>query len=210
MSDEFGKEFWEGHYRGHRGDHHGGGPNPWLVTEAGDLAPGRALDAGCGHGADALWLAAHGWRVVAVDVAPTALSDARNRAKAHGDDVAGRIDWVEADLASWSPPEGCFDLVTSHYVHVPAAAREAFVGRLAAAVSMGGTLLVVGHDASGLREGAHGSAPEAYVRADEVAALLQPVAWQVDVAETRTRTVTGPEGHVETLRDAVLRARRQP
>ena len=208
MSDEFDKEFWEGHYRGHRGARHGGSPNPSLVTEAGDLAAGRALDAGCGHGADALWLASRGWRVTGVDVSPTALSDAQDRAASYGGDVASRIDWVEADLASWSPPEECFDLVTSHYVHVPAADREAFVRRLAAAVALGGSLLVVGHDASGLHEGAHGSAPEAYVRADEVAALLDPAAWNVGVAETRTRTATGPHGRGVVLRDAVLRARR--
>lgn len=207
MSDEFDREFWEGHYRGHPGAHDGG-PNPSLVTEAGDLAPGRALDAGCGHGADALWLASRGWWVTAVDVSPTALAHARDRAASHGDDVASRIDWVEAELAAWSPPEECFDLVTSHYVHVPAADRDAFVRRLAAAVAPGGSLLVVGHDASGLHEGAHGSAPEAYVTAEEVAALLDPAAWNVGVAETRTRTVTGPHDHEVTLRDAVLRARR--
>ena len=208
MSDEFDKEFWEGHYRGHAGAGHDGSPNPSLVTEVGDLAPGRALDAGCGHGADALWLADRGWRVTAVDVSSTALADARDRAASHVDDLGSRIDWVEADLASWSPPEQHFDLVTSHYVHVPAADRVAFFRRLAAAVAPGGSLLVVGHDASGLHEGAHGSAPEAYVTADEVAALLDPAAWNVGVAETRTRTVTGGHGHEMILRDAVLRARR--
>ncbi|MFD0823367.1 FAD-dependent oxidoreductase, partial [Micromonospora zhanjiangensis] len=34
-----------------------GRPNPQLVAEATDLAPGRALDVGCGEGADAVWLA---------------------------------------------------------------------------------------------------------------------------------------------------------
>lgn len=210
MPDEFDKEFWEGHYRGHPGAHDGGGPNPSLVTEAGNLPPGRALDAGCGHGADALWLASCGWQVTAVDVSPTALAYARDRAGSYGDDVASRIDWAEVELEAWLPPEACFDLVTSHYVHVPAGDRETFVRRLAAAVAPGGSLLVVGHDASGLHEGAHGSAPEAYVTAEEVAGLLDPAAWNVGVAETRTRMITGPHGHEVTLRDAVLRARRHP
>jgi 2-polyprenyl-3-methyl-5-hydroxy-6-metoxy-1,4-benzoquinol methylase len=30
------------------------------VTE---LPPGRAIDVGCGDGADAVWLAQHGWQV---------------------------------------------------------------------------------------------------------------------------------------------------
>ena len=37
-------------------------PNAHLMAEAAKLSPGRTLDAGCGHGADTLWLAAHGWQ----------------------------------------------------------------------------------------------------------------------------------------------------
>ena len=50
-----------------------GNPNGVLVTEVTDLPPGQALDVGCGEGADALWLARHGWQVTAVDISPTAL-----------------------------------------------------------------------------------------------------------------------------------------
>ena len=42
-------------------------PNAHLMAEAANLPPGHALDAGCGHGADTLWLATHGWHVTAVD-----------------------------------------------------------------------------------------------------------------------------------------------
>ncbi len=209
MSDEFDKEFWESHYRDHAAACQAR-PNPHLAAEVGDLSPGTALDAGCGEGADAIWLASRDWQVTAVDLSPTALHRARERAESHGGDVSTRIDWVEADLAAWSPPEERFDLVTSHYVHVPAALRVAFVRRLVAAVAPGGSLLVVGHDTSGLHEGAHGSAPEAYITAEEVGALLDAAAWNVGVAETRSRTVTGHHGHEVTLRDTVLRARRHP
>lgn len=206
MSNEFDREFWEGHYR-EQGGGHGNSPNPSLVDEIGDLAPGRALDAGSGHGADALWLASQGWHVTAVDISPTALAGAQHRATSQGTDIDGRIDWVEADLASWSPPEGSFELVTSHYVHVPAAGWPAFVRRLASAVAPGGSLLIVGHDVSGF--GAHGSAAEAYVTVEEIAALLDPADWDVEVAETRTRTVSGAHSHEATLRDAILRARKR-
>lgn len=207
--DGFDKEFWEDHYLRNAGSHHGGGPNPSLVTEAGDLEAGRALDAGCGHGGDAHWLAERGWQVTAVDVSATALAHARNVGASDGDGVEGRISWVEADLGSWSPPEESFDLVTSHYVHVPATARETFVRGLAAAVAPGGTLLVVGHDASGLDEGVHGSDPEAYMTAEDVAALLDPDTWDIAVAAVRLRQVGQGDGRQVTIRDAVLRARKR-
>lgn len=53
-----------------------GEPNGVLVTEVTDVPPGRALDAGCGEGADALWLARRGWLVTAVDISNVALQRA--------------------------------------------------------------------------------------------------------------------------------------
>src|SRR6185369_11240799 len=80
--------------------------------------PGRALDAGCGHGSETLWLAARGWQVTAVDFAATALAYARSRAEAMGPDVAGRSEWVEADLATWTPRPEEHDLVVCLYVQL--------------------------------------------------------------------------------------------
>ena len=48
-------------------------PNAIWLAEVGDLPPGSALDAGCGHGAEAIRLAAAGWQVTAVDFSTTAL-----------------------------------------------------------------------------------------------------------------------------------------
>src|SRR3954453_9333207 len=67
--------YWDRKYRaGHRS--WSGEPNPQLVALGTDLAAGRALDAGCGEGADALWLAGRGWRVTGVDVSAVALARA--------------------------------------------------------------------------------------------------------------------------------------
>ncbi|POX36846.1 SAM-dependent methyltransferase [Streptomyces sp. Ru73] len=206
---EFGKEYWEERYRGH-GDAGLRPPNPHLVAEAGELPPGTALDAGCGEGAEARWLASRGWRVTAVDIAAGALDRARRQAAACGAEVAGRIEWREADLTGWVPPEGRFDLVTTHYVHTAGAPHELF-GRLAAAVAPGGTLLVVSHDPSGHgTDGTHDAPGEVHLTAAEVAAGLDPDHWDVLVAEARTRTATGHGGREVTLRDAVLRARKRP
>ena len=111
--------------------------NAHLVTETAHLRPGRALDAGCGHGAEALWLASRGWRVTAVDYSVAALAIARSRAGAVGADVAERIEWTEGDLTTWAPPPGCYQLVISLYVHVAGSVGE-MVGRLGAGVAPAG------------------------------------------------------------------------
>ncbi|MBB5155636.1 class I SAM-dependent methyltransferase [Saccharopolyspora phatthalungensis] len=214
MPEEFGKEFWEKRweeaYRDHAAALRGRGPNPHLVAEAGDLAPGTALDAGCGHGVDAVWLASRGWQVTAVDIATSALRHAREHAEVLGTEITNRIDWVLADLSSWTPAEEHFDLVSTHYVHLPAS-RDALFRRLAAAVAPGGTLLIIGHHPPNQQAtGSHAAAQEVYFTAEEVAAGLDPDRWDIAVAETRTRRDTDHNGQEITRRDAVLRARRCP
>ncbi|MGW0197076.1 class I SAM-dependent methyltransferase [Nonomuraea sp. NPDC003201] len=53
-----------------------------LVEGPSALVPGRALDLGCGTGADTIYLAAHGWDVTAIDMVPKALAAARRAATA--------------------------------------------------------------------------------------------------------------------------------
>lgn len=207
MSEEFDKAYWEDRYRGHVAGRRP--PNPQLVAEAADLAPGPALDAGCGEGADAAWLAARGWRVTAVDIAATALRRAREHAETLGSEIGGRIDWVEADLTEWTPPAESFALVSAQYVH-PAAPRATLLRRLADAVAPGGTLLVVGHHPSDRHSGSHGPAAGSQHTAEEVAACLDAGRWDIVVAEARLHTVTDPHGHEITMSDAVLRARKRP
>ena len=146
--DRFDRDSWERRWSQALGDHPdkvaSRPPNAHLLAEVGDLEPGLALDAGCGHGAEAIWLAASGWRVTAVDFSVTALDHARSTAQAVGEDVAERIEWVEGDLGSWTPPSRRFDLVSCLYVHVAGSVGE-MVTRLAAGVAPGGTLFMVGH-----------------------------------------------------------------
>jgi SAM-dependent methyltransferase len=186
-----------------------GQPNPQLVAEIAELPPGRALDAGSGEGADAIWLAERGWRVTAVDFSTTALARAAEHAAARGEEVATRIDWRHADLTVWSPPEAAFDLVSAQYMHLPPEPRATLFARLAAAVAPGGTLLIVGHDFSDVAAGAHRPPmPEMFFTAEELAASLPPGEWEVVVTEARPRPAKVHEGQEITVHDAVLLARR--
>jgi 2-polyprenyl-3-methyl-5-hydroxy-6-metoxy-1,4-benzoquinol methylase len=178
-------------------------PNAHLTAEVGDLPPGRALDAGCGHGSDTLWLAAHGWQVTAVDFAATALAHARSTAQAMGPDVAERIEWVEADLASWAPQRDEYDLVISMYVHVAGSVEE-MVQRMAAGVAPGGTLFLVGHRPIDPATGAAtAAAGQVQVSVEAAVAALDSGRWQVVVADERPRPIAG------TGVDAVIRAQRR-
>lgn len=178
-------------------------PSTRLTGEVADLPPGRALDAGCGHGAEAVWLASRGWRVTAVDFAAPALETARATAAALGPEVAERVEWVQADLSDWRPPERPFDLVACLFVHV-AGSVEAFVGRMGAAVAPGGTLLLAGHRPVDPDTGEPtAAADQVQVSVEAARAALALDRWELVVAEERRRT-SGPGGV-----DAVVRARRR-
>ena len=179
-------------------------PNAHLTAEVAALPAGRALDAGCGHGSDALWLAARGWRVTAVDFAPTALAYGRTTAETMGPDVAGRIDWIEADLGTWAPERRGYDLVVCLYLHV-AGSIEELVQRMGAGVALGGSLLLVGHRPIDPATRAATAAPgQVQVSLEAALAALVEDRWSVLVAEDRPRAVAG------TGVDAVIRARRRP
>ncbi|MGY1634859.1 class I SAM-dependent methyltransferase [Geodermatophilus sp. SYSU D01186] len=185
-----------------------GRPNRQLVVEGSVLPPGTALDAGCGEGADALWLAERGWRVTAVDFSVVALERAAAHARARGLD--DRITWLQADLDDWTPPAGGFDLVTAHYLHSHGPDRPALFARLAGAVAPGGTLLVVGHL---LGEGAgdpHHHDPDLLYTAQDVAAVLDRAQWRDVVAEARDRDPAAIARSGNPAPDTVLVARRRP
>ncbi len=209
MSGDLGEAFWDERYRG-QAALWSGKPNRHLVGEAAGLAPGRALDAGSGEGADAIWLAERGWRVTAVDFSAVALERAASHARQGGSDVAARIEWVREDLTVWDPGRGRYDLVTAQYLHLPSASRRALFGRLAGAVAPGGTLLVVGHHPSDLQTTIpRPQDPDRYFTSDEIVSVLEPGVWDVVTDATPERSATDPEDRAITIRDTVFRARRR-
>jgi SAM-dependent methyltransferase len=188
-----------------------GNPNGVLVAEAADLTPGRALDVGCGEGADAVWLAQRGWDVIGLDVSATALA----RAIAHAATAGAAVRFEHAGLLDFAWTSGRFDLVNVQY---PGLLHEQ--GRSLAAlltlVAPGGTLLFVHHaDLAGEHADAHhdgvgpaGLDPADYLLPRDVYDGLDD-AWTVEVFEERPRSVTAGAGAGHTV-DLVLRARRNP
>ena len=214
MSDHFDQAYWDDRY-GTGDDVWSGAPNPVLVSETLALPAGRALDIGCGEGADAIWLATRGWQVTAADFSGVALDRAAARSRRAGADpaasavIADRITWEQHDFTRWVPPAGAFDLVSAQFMHLPSEQRTPLFRALATAVAARGTLLIVGHDMSASHDPGHTPEADLFFTAADVAATLDPGQWQVDVAESRPRTAKDPDGAVITLADAVLSARRR-
>lgn len=184
-----------------------GNVNPRLVEQASDLPPGTALEVGSGEGADAIWLARRGWQVLALDISQVALDKAAQHAAEAGPEVASRIRWQQADLASWSAAEQV-DLVTAQFMHLPRPLLLDVHRALAAAVRPGGTLLVVGHHPDDLATLGGHRHREMMFTAEEVAANLDPEHWDVVVAAAQERVVDA-DRHPGKLRDAVLKAVRR-
>jgi SAM-dependent methyltransferase len=200
--------FWDGLY-GERDQVWSGEPNAMLVHEVEALAPGSALELGCGEGGDAIWLATRGWRVTAVDVSQVALDRAARAAIAAG--VHERIEWRRVDLTAGFP-EGRFDLVTASFLHAPIEfPRDAVLRRAAQAVAPGGTLLLIGHTSPPpwSRHHDHDGAHDLPAATDVVASLGLDDEWEVVVCEDRSRDATGPDGQHATLLDSVVRVRRR-
>ncbi|GAB2719898.1 class I SAM-dependent methyltransferase [Nocardia thraciensis] len=117
----------------------------------------RALDLACGEGRNALWLATHGWQVRAVDFSQVGIDKGRTVASRLSRSVRGRIAWQCADVTDLDAAgiTGPFELILLTYLHLPEQQRRALVRHAADLLSPGGTLLVLGHDATNLTEG-HG------------------------------------------------------
>ena len=184
--------------------HAHGEASPVVLTALEGLAPSRALDLGCGSGRHAVWLAQRGWQVTAVDFSREALRQARERAA----ELAVDVDWIEADLVGYEPPEAAFELVLVAYLHVPAHERRAILAKAEAAVGPGGTLLLVGHDVTNIGTGAPGptSPSVLYTPADIVPELP---ALEVSRAEQVRRPVELEDGSTVEAVDALVLATRR-
>ncbi|WP_193613723.1 class I SAM-dependent methyltransferase [Nocardioides lijunqiniae] len=207
---DFDKDYWERRWGGGEdgtpavmGAHPA---SPYLAAETSGLPAGTALDAGCGGGAEAVWLAARGWDVTGADISAEALARAAGLAASEG--VGERVRWVEADLATWEP-DGRFDLVMTHYAHAAIPQLELY-DRIAEWVAPGGTLLVVGHlHTHHTGHDDHHPPAEASATPSSITARLDPDRWDVVTAEERERATGAHEGHAATLHDVVVRATRR-
>jgi SAM-dependent methyltransferase len=147
------------------------GPNALVAELLDGLPPGDAVDLAAGEGRHALWLAARGWRVTAVDFSATGL------ARGQAQPGAERVTWVTADVLGWTAPESSLDLVLVAYLHLPEPDVAGLLTRAVGWLRPGGRLLVLGHDVDNVTAGVGGPQDPAILhsvdRLAPVAALLE-------------------------------------
>jgi SAM-dependent methyltransferase len=196
---------WDARYSEGDGARWSGRPNGRLLAEIAGLPPGRALDVGCGEGADAIWLARGGWTVTAIDISEVALTRAREVAELAG----AAVEWIRGDALRVPFPAGSFDLVSMQYPALPKAAGETAVRNLLDTVRPGGLLLAVYHDLTDEhreRMKSHGTDPADYVDADELGRLLGEE-FTIELYAVEPRIDPPPDN--PHIADVVLRARRR-
>ncbi len=178
------------------------GPNAFVVDHVDALPPGRALDVACGEGRNALWLAEHGWDVVAVDFSDVAIDKAGRIAEHRGVEV----DWRVGDATDPGVVDGSFDLVLVAYLHLPEPQMAPLLTHLAERVAPGGMLLLVGHHVDNLERG-YGGPPDPAVLQDptQIAGWLDGL--DIESADEAARTVDTDDGP-RTAIDALVIARR--
>ncbi|MFE9480410.1 class I SAM-dependent methyltransferase [Streptomyces spororaveus] len=127
-------------------------PDENLVSYVGRglIAPGRALDLGCGPGRNALHLAALGFDVDAVDLSPTAIAWGEERAREAGAEI--RFHRGNAFELAATTLSGPYDLIydSGCFHHLPPHRRISYLALLERALAPGGHLALTCFAAGGM------------------------------------------------------------
>ncbi len=169
-------------------------PSTYLEANIATLKLGRALDLACGAGRNALFLAAAGFEVDAVDVSDIALARAAATAAARSLDVH----WIEADLTEHlttiSPP---YDLITIiRYVDLD------LVGQAASWLKPGGVILIELHLA--LETEIELAGPKSHRFRVKPGELAQSVSG-LDILDSTEGLVEDPDGKTAALARIIAR-----
>lgn len=189
------REKWDARYRdgAYEGRTH---PTTLLAEWLPRLARGRALDVACGAGRNALFLAANGYAVTALDISSVALE----RGQRSADERALTVEWLCADLDEYVErvlPAGPFDLIVwVRYIH------QTLMPSLIARLDAGGMLLCEQHLAT-TAQVAGPTSPEFRLAPGE----LQRAATKLTVLYSHEGIVVDPDGRTVALAQLVGRKR---
>ncbi|NKY60109.1 SAM-dependent methyltransferase [Nocardia flavorosea] len=113
-------------------------PNDYLHEVAERIPAGPVLCLAEGEGRNAVYLAARGHSVTAVDLSEVGLANARKLAARHG----VTVDTVVADLTTYDFGDSHWSGIISIWAHMPSAARPALHAACARALRPGGVFVL--------------------------------------------------------------------
>jgi demethylmenaquinone methyltransferase/2-methoxy-6-polyprenyl-1,4-benzoquinol methylase len=171
-------------------------------------APGRRiLELACGTGNWTQRLGRLADRLVAVDSSKEVVAIAKTKLP---EDVAGRVEFVDADLFSWTPPPAAFDVVFFSFwlSHVPPDLFEPFWAMVGSALAPGGRAILIdnkwgdgvwpggekldGHvQQRDLHSGELYNIVKVYYEPGELTARLEDIGWRAEVTTTSRFFIAG-------------------
>ena len=118
---------------------YGDAPNAFVAQQASRFQPGMSLLVPAdGYGRNGVWLAKQGFRVHTVDLSPVGVARARQAAQ----HAAVNMTIEQADLTTWSWPEGQFDGVLPIFLHLPPSDRAEVHASMLRALKPGGLVVL--------------------------------------------------------------------
>ena len=186
---------WNAHYAA-GGDAPDAPPLQLLAAAVDGVQPGRALDLACGSGRHALWLAARGWRVAAVDGAATALELLLARAELTGcsDRIESSVADLEAEPPEFTIAEAAYDLIVDcHFLHRP------LFPAIRSGVRPGGLFVAALHIPAGDGNRGHGY----LLQPGELAEMV--AGWEWDVLHSAERDSVAAEDYGLGVAEIVAR-----
>jgi len=169
------------------------------VIDKHDIRPGKGLEIGCGTGTNSIWLAERGFEMTGLDLSPTAIARAKEKA------TAARADcrFLVGDFLVDEIPGAAFDFVYDRgclHVFDDAGERERFASRIEELLLPGG----LWHSLIGSTDGPPRDSGPPRRSAAEIVAAIEP---HFEILEV-TSTTFDEEDH-RLARAWVLVARRR-
>ncbi len=95
------------------------------LVKSGKIKTGKVLDLGCGSGTNSIFLAKSGAKVVGLDISPSAIKIAKERAEAEN----VKCKFIVGNAYELDFPEEIFDLILDRgcFHHIPIEFREKFI-----------------------------------------------------------------------------------
>jgi len=131
---------------------YGKAPNDFLAAHFGRIPKGNVLSLAEGEGRNAVFLAAHGYSVTAVDSSIVGLKKAGLLADEHG----VSIKLIHADLSDFDLGSDAWEGIISIFVPLPSAVRKDVYGRLQGALKKGGVFLLEAYTPDQIKHGTGG------------------------------------------------------